>query len=99
MPAVVIPFTTADNLSGVATTAVTSPATSTSGTSGSMTLTSEGKLVTGAMTATDFAQNTSAPVTSAGFNIDETKPTISGLASPVANGAGWNNTPVTVTFT
>jgi len=96
---VVIPFNTADNLSGVMSATATSPATSTGLNTGAMTLTTEGKLVTGAMTVTDFAKNTASPFVSAGFNIDETKPTISGLASPVANGAGWNNTPVTVTFT
>jgi hypothetical protein len=30
---------------------------------------------------------------------DATKPTIEGSASPAANGAGWNNTDVTVSFT
>jgi len=97
---VVIPFTTADNLSGVMSAIATLPAIS-SGVfpSGAMTLTTEGKLVTGTMTVTDFAKNTASPFVSAGFNIDETKPTISGLASPVANAAGWNNGPVTVGFT
>ncbi len=96
--AVVIPYSTADNLSGVALSTPTSPAISTGTTSGAMTLTTEGKLVTGSMTATDYSRNTSAVVTSAGYNIDRTLPTISGAAAPVANPAGWNNTAVTVAF-
>ena len=97
---VVIQFSTSDNLSGVMSSAVTSStATSTGGASGSMTLTTEGNPVTGSMTATDYSRNTSAPVTSSGFKIDRTPPTISGAARPGANGAGWNNTPVTVSFT
>lgn len=31
--------------------------------------------------------------------LDTTKPTITGSSLPAANGAGWNNGPVTVTFT
>ena len=37
-----------------------------------------------------------APLT---VKLDKTKPTIAGAASPAANGAGWNNTPVAVSFT
>lgn len=33
------------------------------------------------------------------INVDTVKPTISGIASPAANGNGWNNTDVDVTFT
>jgi hypothetical protein len=49
-------------------------------------------------TCTDRAGNTATDTVS-GINIDKTAPTISGSASPVANGAGWNNSNVTVSFT
>lgn len=96
---VVVPYTTGDNLSGVAFSTATSPATSTGTTSGNMTLTSEGKLVTGSMTATDYSRNTSAMVTSAAFQIDRTLPTISGAPDRAANANAWYNALVTVTFT
>src|SRR4051794_5088763 len=48
-------------------------------------------------TAHDNAGN-SATVTLSGIDIDKTKPTITGTASPAANGAGWNNGAVTVTW-
>ncbi len=48
-------------------------------------------------TATDKAGNTAD--TSITVNLDKTPPTILAVASPIANVAGWNNTPVTVTFT
>jgi len=99
---VIIPYSTGDNLSGVASAVATSPAAATgvngSG-NGSMTLTTEGKAVSGVMTVTDYAKNTAAPFTSAGFNIDETPPTITGAPDRVANNYGWYNAPVTVTFT
>jgi hypothetical protein len=44
---------------------------------GAMTLTTEGKPVSGVMTVTDFARNTAVPFTSLGFNIDKTPPVIS----------------------
>lgn len=47
--------------------------------------------------ATDAAGN-STPVT-LNVNIDRTPPTITGVNTPSPNGNGWNNTPVTVTFT
>lgn len=47
-------------------------------------------------TATDNAGNTaSASVT---INLDQTPPSATVTASPPANAAGWNNTPVTVAF-
>jgi hypothetical protein len=99
---VVVPYSTADNLSGVASAVATSPATATgvngSG-NGSMTLTTEGKPVTGVMTVMDYAKNTAVPFVSAGFNIDETAPTISGTPDRPANNYSWYNAPVTVTFT
>jgi len=96
---VVIPFTTSDNLSGVMSAVATSPASSTGLNSGALTLTTEGKLVTGVMTVEDYAKNIAAPFTSAGYNIDETPPTISGAATPAANANGWNNSAVMVKYT
>ncbi len=98
---VVVPYTTSDNLSGQYQIAATLPATSNglnAQGNGAMTLTSEGKLVTGTLTLSDFAKN-SQIFTSTGYNIDETKPTITGVPTPMADGFLWNNTPVTVTFT
>jgi hypothetical protein len=98
---VVVPYTTSDNLSGQYQLTPTSPATDNglnAQGAGAMTLNSEGKPVTGTLTLSDFAKN-SQLFTSAGYNIDETPPTVTGAAAPVANGNGWNNTPVTVTFT
>jgi hypothetical protein len=97
---VVVPYSTTDNLSGVASAVPASPATATginaSG-NGSMTLTTEGKPVTGVMTVTDYAKN-AAPFTSAGFNIDETPPKISGSPDRPANNFNWYNASVKVTF-
>jgi len=66
--------------------------------SGPTTLSTDGagQSVTG--TCTDNAGN-SASATVSGINIDKTAPAISGSASPAANGNGWNNTNVTVSFT
>ncbi len=64
---VVIPYSTSDNLSGVASATATSPATNNGidgNGSGSMMLTTEGKLVTGSVTVTDYARNTAAPFVS-----------------------------------
>ncbi len=60
------------------------------------TVTTEGfeQLVTG--TAEDNAGNTATdPAT---VSLDKTKPTITGGRTPAANGDGWNNTDVTVSF-
>ena len=53
-----------------------------------------GQLVAG--TATDVAGNAASDTVT--VNVDKTPPTISGSATPAANGAGWNNTNVTVAF-
>jgi hypothetical protein len=100
---VVIPFTATDNLSGVLSANATSPATGSFAGNGvlslpgSMTLTTEGKLVTGVVTVTDFALN-AAPFTSLGFNIDRTLPTITGAPDRAANANNWYNAPVMVSF-
>jgi hypothetical protein len=101
---VVVPFTATDNLSGVFTANATSPATGSFTNSnealslpGSMTLTTEGKPVTGVVTVTDFALNV-AQFISPGFNIDSTPPTVAGAPDRTANGNNWYNAPVTVTF-
>jgi hypothetical protein len=99
---VAVPYSTNDNLSGVMSAVATAPATSTgvdANSNGSMTLTTEGKLVTGAMVVTDYAKNTAAPFISPGYNIDETLPTISGVPDRLPNLFNWYNAPVIVTFT
>lgn len=64
---------------------------------GNTTLTAEGanQSVTG--TATDKAGNSNTH-TVGPISIDKTNPTIGSSRTPAANGAGWNNGPVTVTF-
>lgn len=85
--AVTIPWTAADNLSGIATP----------GTSGSLLISTQGTNQTGQVTVTDVAGN-SQTFTSAAVNIDLAAPTISATPNPAPNGAGWNNSPVTVNF-
>lgn len=82
---VTVSFQCADSLSGVDT--CTSP----------VALTDEGADQTAEGSVTDLAGN-SASTTSAAINIDKTAPTIDGSRSPLANGAGWNNSSVTVSF-
>ncbi|MDQ3929441.1 MAG: PxKF domain-containing protein, partial [Chloroflexota bacterium] len=48
-------------------------------------------------TAVDNAGN-SAEASLTGINIDQTAPTINGSRTPAANANGWNNSPVTVSF-
>lgn len=51
-------------------------------------------------TCTDLAGNSASDTTGTDINIDKTAPTVAYTsASPAANGAGWNNTDVTATFT
>jgi hypothetical protein len=55
--------------------------------------------LTASKVVTDRAGNSSLlAVSSPAVNIDQTAPEISALAVPQPNGAGWNNTDVTVTF-
>ncbi len=93
---VVLTLSATDNLSGVNTTNYTvdgGPVQS----GNSIVLTAEG-IHTVQFWSTDLAGNTETPNT-ATVRIDKTAPTITSAQSPTANGAGWNNTAVTVTFT
>jgi RHS repeat-associated protein len=81
-------FTTADSLSGVASTSIPSP----------LVLSAEGTSVAGNVTVTDVAGNT-ASFNSPPVKIEKTLPTAQAAASPQPNGAGWNNGDVTVSFT
>jgi hypothetical protein len=82
---VTVSFSCSDALSGVASC------------SGPTTLSSEGAGQSVSGTVYDLAGN-SASATVSNINIDKTAPTISGSRTPLANGAGWNNTNVTVSF-
>lgn len=57
-----------------------------------------GVTATSGGTCVDNAGNTAAASNFGPIKIDKTKPTIDGSASPAPNGAGWNNTNVTVSF-
>jgi len=82
---VVVSFTCGDNLSGVASCG------------SSTTLSSDGAGQSASGTAVDNAGN-SAGATVNGINIDKTAPSASASSSPAANGNGWNNSDVTVSF-
>ncbi len=82
---VTVTFTCADTLSGVASC----PAAQ------SITTAGANQIVKG--TATDVAGNTAS--TQVTVNISKTPPTITPLVAPQPNSAGWNNSPVTVSFT
>jgi hypothetical protein len=62
------------------------------------TLTTEGadQSVTGTV---NDSLGATASATVNGINIDKTAPTISAVAAPAPNAAGWNNTDVTLTYT
>ena len=86
---VTVPYTAADGLSGVNTSLPSNP----------LVLSAEGSNVTGTVTVTDIAGN-SATFTSAAFKIDKTAPTVDlGHSHAAPNGAGWNNTNVSVPYT
>jgi hypothetical protein len=82
---VTVTFTCADATSGIAT--CPAPVT--------VTVEGAGQVVSG--TAVDKAGNSAS--TSVTLNIDKTPPTITASAAPPANGNGWNNGDVVVTFT
>ena len=84
---VMVTFSAADALSGVATGSVTAP----------ITVTSDGVNLSASGQATDLAGNIGS-VTRSGIKIDQTKPTVSATTSPAPNASGWNNTAVTVHF-
>lgn len=67
------------------------------GSAASIAITGEGT-TTLTFSARDQAGNEEAPQTLT-IRIDKTPPTVSGVRLPAANGAGWNNTDVTVQFT
>jgi len=81
---VTVTFDCTDSGSGVAT--CTDP----------VTVTTEGTDQEVVGTAVDLAGNSA--TTTVTLNIDLTPPTIGATPAPPANAAGWNNTPVTVTF-
>ncbi|HWI51041.1 MAG TPA: hypothetical protein VNT01_02725, partial [Symbiobacteriaceae bacterium] len=82
---VTVTFTCADALSGVASC---SPSQSLG----------EGANQSATGNAADNAGNT-ASATVSGINVDKTAPTITGAPDRAANGAGWYNADVTVSFT
>jgi hypothetical protein len=86
-----VSFSCNDALSGVNTTA--------SNIAGN-TLTTEGEdqSVSSTGSCVDQAGNTASGASFTNIDIDKTNPTIDGSASPAPNGAGWNNTNVTVSF-
>jgi hypothetical protein len=61
-------------------------------------ISTEGITTTPAHTVTDVAGNVSDPSNAIVVKIDKTNPTATATAAPAANGNGWNNTDVTVTF-
>ncbi len=67
-------------------------------TGGTLTFTNEGAGQAQTVATVDVAGNV-ASATSPVLSIDKTPPQIAGSRSPLANAAGWNNTPVTVSFT
>lgn len=92
--AVTVPFIATDNLSGF------SPATTLSIDLASKATVGEGNTLTVTSdAATDLTGNTSPGLTAGPFKVDVTPPIITfDGASPAANGAGWNNTSVTLTW-
>jgi hypothetical protein len=60
-------------------------------------LSAEGAGQSASGSVTDIAGNTASASVS-GINIDKTAPTITASAAPAANGNGWNNTNVTVSY-
>ena len=85
---VTVAFSVFDATSGVASTL---PATS------PLVLSGEGSAVSGSVEVTDVAGNT-ASFASPAAAIDRTPPDLTVTTSPDANTAGWNRSPVTVTF-
>ncbi len=85
---VAVPFVVTDALSGVAGSSPASP----------LVFANEGVGQTGVVSAIDVAGNV-ASATSPALNIDLTAPVIVFDAqNPAANGAGWNNTPVSIGY-
>src|SRR5207248_2337540 len=85
---VAVHWTCADALSGIS-----------GGCPADSTIASEGSGLTASASVSDLAGNTASAQSSPAVKIDKTPPSISDTHGPVPNGAGWNNTSVTVTFT
>lgn len=81
---VLISYLCSDSLSGVAICPTP------------VTVSTEGSAESISAQATDQAGNTASVTTT--LNIDRTPPLVTATAAPAPNGAGWNNTNVTVTF-
>ncbi|HEU5423042.1 MAG TPA: PxKF domain-containing protein, partial [Nitrolancea sp.] len=94
-------FQATDNASGIAATYYTidGGAPQTYGQPFTANLSDGSHLIT--YWSVDLAGNveTHATTNTVQVNVDTTPPTITGSQSPVANGFGWNNTDVSVTFT
>lgn len=93
---VTLALSATDNLSGVAATHFRLDGGADQ-TGNSVTVTAEGDHAV-TFWSVDIAGNAESPTT-AHVKIDKTAPSIGHTQSPEANGAGWNNTDVTVTFT
>lgn len=90
--AVSVSFACADNAggSGIATDTLAGATLSADG---------AGQSVTSSGACVDKAGNAADAATVSGINVDTVAPVITGSRTPAANGLGWNNTPVTASFT
>jgi microsomal dipeptidase-like Zn-dependent dipeptidase len=64
---------------------------------GTLSFTTEGTGLTQSVSTADVAGNV-ASAASPAIHLDKTAPTIVGSRTPAANASGWNNTPVSVSF-
>lgn len=98
--AISVVLSATDGGSGVATVtrAVDGAAAATTSAPASFSVSGDSATHSVAYSATDVAGNVSGTTTQT-LKIDGTAPTISGAATPAANGAGWRTTDVTITYT